>query len=150
MLLDLAAACDTAAHAVLFSRLKQWVCIRGATLEWFRSYLSARTFCVILTVYVSSATPLGCCVPQGSVLGPLLFSLYLLPLGFVLYVPLERNDINSLLKCREDIKARMVFNVFNFNGKKTEVMVFGGTTGPPPVDLGSLAQFIKPIFIIHF
>ena len=38
----------------------------------------------------------------------------------------------------------MALNLLNFNSKKIEVMVFGSATGTPPVDLGSLAQYIKP------
>ena len=120
--------------------------IRGIELEWFRSYLADGTFCVSLGDSVSSSAPLSCGVPQGSVLGPLLFSLYLLPLGSILrkhgisfhcyandsqiYVPLKKTDsVRLLVKCLDNIKAQMAMNFLNFNDKKTEVMVFGGTTG---------------------
>uniref|UniRef100_A0A671UFZ1 Reverse transcriptase domain-containing protein n=1 Tax=Sparus aurata TaxID=8175 RepID=A0A671UFZ1_SPAAU len=163
VLLDLTAAFDTVDHDILITRLKQWVGIRGVALEWLRSYLTDRTFCVSIGDSVSSSAPLSCGVPQGSVLGPLLFSLYLLPLGYILrkhgisfhcyaddsqiYVPLKKKDEHSarlLLTCLDDIKAWMALNFFNFNNKKTEVMVFGGATRTPPSDLGSLAQYIKP------
>ena len=55
-----------------------------------------------------------------------------------IYVPLKKNDTYSfkiLLKCLDEIKAWMALNILNFNYKKTEVMVFGGTTGTPLVDL---------------
>ncbi len=89
------------------------------------------------------------------------FSLYLLPLGSIIrkhglsfhcyeddsqiYVPLGKNDtVRLLLDCLDNIKARMALNFLSFNENKTEVMVFGGTTGTPLVDLGALAQYIKP------
>uniref|UniRef100_A0A8C6NJ32 Reverse transcriptase domain-containing protein n=1 Tax=Nothobranchius furzeri TaxID=105023 RepID=A0A8C6NJ32_NOTFU len=163
VLLDLTAAFDTVDHAVLFSRLEHWVGISGTALEWFRSYLAGRTFCVSLGDYVSSSAPLLCGVPQGSVLGPLLFSLYLLPLGsilrkhgiaFHLYaddsqidVPLKkkgRNLIQPLLQCLDDIKAWMSVKFLKFNDKKTEVMIFGSPTETPNVFVDSLAQFVKP------
>lgn len=131
MLLDLSAAFDTVDHEILISRLEQWVGIRGIALEWFRSYLADRTFCVSLGDSVSSSAPLSCGVPQGSVLGPLLFSLYLLPLGSILrkhgisfhfyaddsqlYVPLGKGGVHSvglLLECLSDIKAWMSLNLF--------------------------------------
>ena len=147
MLLDLTAAFDTVEHEILITGLKQWVGIRGVVLEWFRSYWADRTFCV--SPGDSASAPLSCGVPQGSVLGPLLFSLYLLPLGSILrkhsisfhcyaddsqiYVPHKKKDEHSvrrLLTCLDDIKAWMALNFLHFNDKKTEVMVFGAAGTP--------------------
>ncbi len=60
-------------------------------------------------------------------------------------VPLRKNEsVRQLLDCLDDIKAWMSLNFLSFNENKTEVMVFGGTTGTPLVDLGALSQYIKP------
>ena len=59
VLLDLTAAFDTVDHEILISCLKQWVGIRGIALEWFRSYLADRTFCVSLSDSVSSSVSLS-------------------------------------------------------------------------------------------
>ncbi len=56
--------------------------IKGLALQWFRSYLKGRTSVLAVVTPVSSSAPISCGVPQGSVLGPLLFSLYLLPPWF--------------------------------------------------------------------
>ena len=84
VLLDLSAAFDTVDHCTLIERLKTTVGITGSALDWFSSYLSDRSFSVAMGTYMSDSAPLSCGVPQGSVLGPLLFSLYMLPLGKVI------------------------------------------------------------------
>lgn len=81
VLLDLAAAFDTVDHAVLVSRLERYVGIPSTALQWFRSDLKNRTFLVRNGDFCSSHALLSCVVLHGSVFGPILFSLYLLPLG---------------------------------------------------------------------
>ena len=81
ILLDLSAAFDTVDHRILVERLRQWVGISCSALQWFSSYLSDRRFTVSDGNFSSSSETLYCGVPQGSVLGPLLFALYMLPLG---------------------------------------------------------------------
>ncbi len=81
VLLDLSAAFDMVDHHILLERLEQWVGVSGSVLRWFSSYLSERGFSVSVDSFASSSEYLYCGVPQGSVLGPILFALYLLPLG---------------------------------------------------------------------
>ena len=83
VLLDLSAASDTTDHKILVQRLEQHVGIKG-TLDWFKSYLSHRFQFVPVNNDSSMHTQVSHGVPQGSVLGPILFTLYLLPLGNIL------------------------------------------------------------------
>ncbi len=84
VLLDLSAAFDTIDHDILMDRLQNYTGIQGQALRWFRSYLSDRYHFVYLNGEASQLSPVKYGVPQGSVRGPLLFSLYMLPLGYII------------------------------------------------------------------
>ena len=58
--------------------------IRGRALQWFRSYLTDRSQTVLINGTQSQPRPLKRGVPLGSVLGPILFTIYTLPLGDIL------------------------------------------------------------------
>ena len=79
VLLDLSAAFDTIDHSILTNRLKTCYGISDSAFSLLSSYLSCRTQSVIIGQDCSSELPLLRGVPQGSVLGPLLFSLYTTP-----------------------------------------------------------------------
>ncbi len=83
ILLDLNSAFDTFDHKILLSRLEHFVGIQGTVLSWFKSYLTNRSFSVRLGHFSSLPAKLSCGVPQGSIPAPILFSLYLLPLGSI-------------------------------------------------------------------
>ena len=74
--LDIRKAFDTINHKILIEKMDHYG-IRNVTLSWFRSYLEHRTHQVKIDTYFSKEELITCGVPQGSILGPLLFILYL-------------------------------------------------------------------------
>uniref|UniRef100_A0A3P8PY01 Reverse transcriptase domain-containing protein n=1 Tax=Astatotilapia calliptera TaxID=8154 RepID=A0A3P8PY01_ASTCA len=144
VLLDLSAAFDTVDHAILLNRLKYMVGLSGAVHNWFTSYLSDRSFMVSMDTCSSNIHKMTCGVPQGSVLGPVLFNLYMLPLGSVirrhgvnfhsyaddtqLYISVSPDDtrpMDALFNCILDIRSWMAENFLQLNQDKTEVLIVG-------------------------
>ena len=144
VLLDLSAAFDTIDHDILLQRLEQLISIKGTALNWFKSYFSDRLQFVQINDESSVHTRVNHGVPQGSVLGPILFSIYMLPLGNIirtysvnfhcyaddtqLYLSLKPEQCNQLTKlqaCLKDIKTWMTRNFLLLNSDKTEVIILG-------------------------
>lgn len=87
-----------------------WVFISSGTacrhFATVRSYLAQRTFCVWLNDFRSFS--LSCGIPQGSLLGPLLCSLYLLSLDPQVYVPLKHKDAYSIQTLFEFLEVAVI------------------------------------------
>ena len=83
-MLDLSAAFDTIDHVILSQRLSSTFGCTGTVLGWFESYLSNRTQSVFVNDVQSAPSTLKYGVPQGSVLGSILFTMYTQPVGSVI------------------------------------------------------------------
>ena len=146
VLLDLSAAFDTLDHSLLLQSLAHNIGISGNALEWFRSYLSGRSQAVSVQGSLSTKRNLNCGVPQGSVLGPILFTTYTRPLGKIisdvglcymlyaddtqLYISFQpsnadsvQNAVDKVSSCVSAIKTWMTTHFLKLNEDKTEVLV---------------------------
>ena len=75
ILIDLQKAFDTIDHEILLQKLKA-IKFSKSTIKWSKSYLSERIFLVNIENKLSDFGKISCGVPQGSILGPLLFLIY--------------------------------------------------------------------------
>ena len=82
--LDSSAAFETVDHSIFLTRLQNWFGLDGLSLDGFSSYLSLRSQAVSIIYSFSAFSTLSCGVPQGFVLGPLLFTLYTTSLSSVI------------------------------------------------------------------
>ena len=149
VLLDQSAAFDTIHHDILIERLERELHITREALTWIASYLTDRRQSVVLSDSHSEETLLETGVPQGSVLGPLLFTLYVRPLQRIidthgikrhhyaddsqLYVRLNMassdgadhfaEDLAKMERCLEDVRKWLAVNKLKLNASKTEMII---------------------------
>lgn len=152
--LDLAKAFDTVSPIILLQKLER-LGIRGNALDWFRSYLSDRGQCVSVAGYSSSVRGTSFGVPQGSILGPTLFIVYINDIAnlfsksndtkFVCYADdtalifkgkTWENVFNIAELGLSSVAAWLDLNLLTLNADKTKYLCFHKTVATsPPVSL---------------
>ena len=145
-LLDFSSAFDTIDHTILVHRLHPDFGFTDTVRQWFSSYLTDRTHYVSLSNHCSDFAPVQSGVPQGSVLGPILFTMYIKPLSAIIdshsiihhsfaddlqmSAPPDRISelLHSIQSCISDVKAWATANMLKLNDSKTELMLVTSKT----------------------
>ena len=142
-LLDFSSAFDTIDHTILVHRLHTDFGFTDTVLQWFSSYLTDRTHYVSLCNHCSDFAPVHSGVPQGSVHGPILFTMYIKPLSAIIdshsiihhsfaddlqlqmSAPPDRISelLHSMQSCISDVKACATVNMLRLKDSKTELML---------------------------
>ena len=142
-LLDFSSVFDTIDHPILVHRLHADFGLPDTVLQWFSSYLTDRTHYASLSNHYSAFAPVHSGVPQGSVLGPMLFTMYAKPLSAIidshsimhhsfaddlqLRMSAPHDGISELLhsmqSCISDVKAWSTANMLILSDHKTELML---------------------------
>ena len=140
--IDLQKAFDTVDHKILLAKLNHYG-VRGVSNDWFKFYPSNRSQYVSINKYKSGLAALNCGVPQGSVLRPLLFLLYINDLNQAIKFCIVHHFaddtnllclINSIKKLNKLVNADLEHlvnwlnaNKISLNVKKTEMVIFKST-----------------------
>lgn len=150
VLLDHSKAFDTVNHDILCSKLNKLFYFSDTACNLIASYLSNRSQCVVLNEQKSNVLDISRGVPQGSILGPLLFTLYINDLPDVpetcsiqmyaddvqLYASTKVEDINSCIsKFNKDLQAISEWactNCLNINPSKSKLIIIGKTPASQP------------------
>ena len=154
LLLDMSAAFDTVDHELLLERMSKRYGVKGNALKWFRSYLQDRKQFVMIDGIKSKVKDLRYGVPQGSVLGPILYLLYTSPIGDIIrwhgldyhlyaddtqlylsFKPTPAEQPGSIAKieaCVSEIDSWMLSNKLKLNRGKTELLILSARHRPPP------------------
>ena len=142
-MLDFFSAFDTIYHPILVHRLHTDIGFTDTVLQWFSSYLTDRTHYISLSNHCSAFAPMHSCVPQGSVLGRILFTMYIKPLSAIIAsdsiihhsfaddLRLQMSDppegisalLHSMQSCISDVKAWASANMPKLKDNKSELML---------------------------
>ena len=148
--LDLSSAFDTVNHTLLIKRLNVKFGLSGNVLDWFDTYLGSRVQVVNNNGSCSNPTVMRWGVPQGSVLGPLLFNLYISEETIVahgataviyaddtqIYISIQPSKrekfLQSLEVCLDDVCYWFTSNKLICNSNKSNFMYFSSKFKPTP------------------
>ena len=164
-LLDMSAAFDIVDHDILIRRLETSFGIKSTALAWLRSFLTERTQQVVFNDQTSSKVIVASGVPQGSVLGPLIFLLYtadipLIALGHRIGALFYADDgqlylfgkageaesmISRVTECIADIDIWMSSNRLKLNSDKTQFIWLGSRYQRQKVDITSIQLGINEV-----
>ena len=156
--LDISAAFDTLEHRTILRRLESTFGISGSMLDWIGAYITNRKQFVVVDNISSASRVVEYGVPQGSVLGPIIFTLYTAPIGGViegfgfrhhqyaddtqLFISFERsntrNASESVCEITNKVRSRFNENDLQLNPDKSEAILLGTRQRLKTIDLSSV------------